>query len=105
MVMNKIGGEFTELDETLLSSMAGSIALALENATVYEKLKKSRDDLEMIYRSSMALATTMDLDHLLEVLVNELISALDIELAGVLLYDEIQGDLFWREVQDDLDSI
>lgn len=101
MAMNKIGGDFTELDEALLSSMAGSIALALENATVYQKLKKSRDDLEMLYRSSMALATTMDLDHLLEVLMRELRSALDAEVAGVLLHDERRGDLYWREAQDD----
>jgi GAF domain-containing protein len=101
MAMNKIGGDFTELDETLLSSMAGSIALALENATMYQKLKKSRDDLEMLYRSSMALATTMDLDHLLEVLMSELRSALDTEVAGVLLYDDRRGDLYWREAQDD----
>ncbi|MEW6136834.1 MAG: GAF domain-containing sensor histidine kinase [Thermodesulfobacteriota bacterium] len=101
MAMNKIGGDFTESDEKLLSSMAGSIALALENATMYQKVKKSRDDLEMLYRSSMALATTMDLDHLLEVLMNELRTALDTEVAGVLLYDERKGDLYWREAQDD----
>ena len=101
MAMNKIGGDFTEPDEELLGAMANNIALAIENATVYEKLKKSRDDLEMIYRSSMALATTMDLDHLLEVVIGELRSAMDVEAAGVLLYDERQGDLYWREVQDD----
>jgi len=101
MVMNKIGGDFSEQDEALAMSMAGSIALAIENAQVYEKLKKSRDDLEMIYRSSMALATTMDLDHLLSVVVSELRSAMDTEAAGVLLYDDVQGDLYWREAQDD----
>jgi K+-sensing histidine kinase KdpD len=101
MVMNKIGGDFTEQDEALASSMAGSIALAIENATVYKKLQKSRDDLEMIYRSSMALTTTLDLDHLLSVVVGELRTALDTEAAGLLLYDERQGDLYWREVQDD----
>jgi K+-sensing histidine kinase KdpD len=101
MAMNKIGGDFTESDEALLGAMANNIALALENATVYENLKKSRDDLEMIYRSSMALATTMDLDHLLEVVIGELRSRMDAEAAGVLLYDERQGDLYWREVQDD----
>ncbi|HMK33453.1 MAG TPA: GAF domain-containing protein [Desulfomonilaceae bacterium] len=101
MVMNKIGGDFTDQDEALLNSMAGSIALAIDNATVYEKLKKSRDDLEMIYRSSMALATTMDLDHLLSVVITELRTALDTEAAGVILYDETRGDLYWREVQDD----
>lgn len=101
MAMNKIGGDFTEQDEALLSSMAGSVALAVENATVYQKLKKSRDDLEMIYRSTMALATTMDLDHLLEVVVNELRTALETEASGVLLYDERQDDLYWREIQDE----
>ena len=101
MAMNKIGGDFTEQDEALLSSMGGSVALAVENATVYKNLKKSRDDLEMIYRSTMALATTMDLDHLLEVVVNELRTAMETEAAGVLLYDERQDDLFWREIQDE----
>jgi GAF domain-containing protein len=101
MVMNKIGGDFTDQDEALLSSMAGSIALAIDNATVYKRLKKSRDDLEMIYRSSMALATTMDLDHLLSVVIRELRTALDTEMGGILLYDDGRGDLYWREVQDD----
>lgn len=101
MVMNKSGGDFSEADERLLTSMASSIALAIDNATVYEKLKESRDHLEMIYRSSMALAGTMDLDHLLRVVLDELKTALDTETAGVLLYDEVQGDLYWRAVVDD----
>ncbi len=101
MVMNKIGGDFTEQDEVLASSMAGSIALAIENATVYKKLQKSRDDLEMLYRSSLALTTTLDLDHLLSVVVTELRTALGTEAAGLLSYDESRGDLYWREVQDD----
>ena len=101
MAMNKIGGDFSEQDEALATSMAGSIALAIENATVYKRLKKSRDDLEMIYRSSMALGSTLDLDHLLHVVLGELRTALDTEAAGVLLYDEHQQDLFWRAVEDE----
>ncbi len=101
MAINKFGGDFTERDEALLEAMAGGIALAIENATVYEKLNKSRDELEMIYRSSMALATTMDLDQLLEVVIGELRRAMDCEAAGVMLYDERRQDLYWREVQDD----
>jgi GAF domain-containing protein len=101
MTMNKIGGDFSEQDEALLTSMAGSIALAIDNATVYEKLKKSRDDLEMLYRSSMALGSTLDLDHLLQVVLEEMRSAMDTEAAGILLFDEPQGDLYWRSVQDD----
>jgi len=101
MAMNKIGGDFTDQDEALLSSMAGTIALAIDNATVYKKLKKSKDDLEMFYRSSMALGSTMDLDHLLSVVVTELRTTMESEAAGVLLHDERRGDLYWREVQDE----
>ncbi len=101
MVMNKIGGDFTQQDEALASSMAGTIALAIDNATVYKTLKKSKEDLEMIYRTTMALATTMDLDHLLSVVMEELRSALNTQAAGLLLYDEIHGDLYWRAVQDE----
>jgi GAF domain-containing protein len=105
MAMNKIGGDFSEQDEVLANSMAGSIALAIENATVYEKLKNSRDDLEMLYQASMALATTLDLDHLLEVVIGQLNDAMETEAAGVLLYDERQDELYWREVQDEQDVL
>lgn len=101
ITMNKIGGDFREQDETLLSSMAAIIALGIDNASMYEKLKKSRDELEMLYRSSMALATTMDLDHLLDVVLSELNRAMDTEVTGVLLRDERRGDLYWRAVQDE----
>jgi GAF domain-containing protein len=100
MAMNKIGGDFTEQDEALLSSIASSVALAVDNATFYKKLKQSRDALEILYRSSMALATTMDLDHLLEVIISDLRSAMETEAGGVLLFDESGNDLYWREVQD-----
>jgi signal transduction histidine kinase len=49
----------------------------------------------------MALATTMDLDHLLTVVISELNRAMETEAAGVLLYDDRRGDLYWREVQDE----
>ncbi len=98
---NKIGGDFSEQDEQLLMSMAPMIALAVENATVYEQLKKTNESLEMLYRASMALASTMDLDHLLEYVISELNRAMDTEAAGVLLYDRERGDLYWREVQDE----
>ncbi len=101
MTMNKIGGDFNELDERLITSMAGSIAMAIENATVYEKLKKSRDDLEMLYQSTMALAKTMDLDHLLEVVLAEFNSAMDTEAAGVLLYDQQMNNLYWKAALDE----
>ncbi len=101
MIMNKIGGDFSELDEALATSMAVSIALAIDNTTMYEKLRKSRDDLEMLYRASMAIASTLDLDHLLEVVVRELIGAMETEAAGILLYDERTENLYWKEVQDE----
>ncbi|MFC1834846.1 GAF domain-containing protein [Thermodesulfobacteriota bacterium] len=100
MVMNKIGGDFSEQDEALGVSMASIIALAIENATVYQKLRKSRDDLDMLYKSSLALATTMDLDHLLEFVLDELNGTMQTEVSGVLLYDEANSDLYWRVVQD-----
>ena len=49
----------------------------------------------------MAIATTLDLDHLLQVVVRELRGAMETEAAGILLYDERHGDLYWKEVQDE----
>jgi signal transduction histidine kinase len=72
-----------------------------ENGSLFEKLRKSRDSLEMIYRASKALNNSMDLDHLLEVVIADLVRVMQVEATGVLLYDERAKDFYWREVQDD----
>lgn len=54
----------------------------------------------LLFNASKALASTTDLDHLLDVIVSEVHKVLDCEGAGVLLHDEERDDFYWRSVQD-----
>ncbi len=50
VVMNKREGQFTEEDVQVLSSLAGVVALALENATFFDELMNSYRELEDLNR-------------------------------------------------------
>ena len=67
-------------------------ALELEHHELFE--------LSVLCNISEALASTIDLDELLVIIINEVNKALLTEGAGVLLYDENRGDLYMRQVRD-----
>ncbi|MEJ2715554.1 MAG: GAF domain-containing protein, partial [Deltaproteobacteria bacterium] len=56
--------------------------------------------LNLLFNASKALASTTDLDQLLDVIVTEVRNVIDCEGAGLALYDEARDDLYWRTVQD-----
>jgi signal transduction histidine kinase len=56
--------------------------------------------MDLLLNAAKALASTTDIDHLLQVIVGEVQNVIDCEGAGVLLYDEEKDDFYWRIVQD-----
>ena len=54
----------------------------------------------LLFKAAHALASTMDLDQLLNVIVSEVQRVLDCEGAGVLLYDSERDEFVWRKVLD-----
>jgi signal transduction histidine kinase len=48
--LNKIDGLFTESDVSVMVALSGSVALALENATVFENLLTSHEELDRLNR-------------------------------------------------------
>lgn len=56
--------------------------------------------LDMVLRSSTCLTQTMDVDHFLEVVTVELVKSMEVEAAGILLYDDRVKDFYWRESLD-----
>ncbi len=61
-----------------------------------------RDPAKMVllFNAAKALASTRELDQLLNVIVSEVQGVLQCEGAGVLLYDPERDDFYWRSVQD-----
>ncbi len=56
--------------------------------------------MDLLLNAAKALASTTDIDHLLQVIVGEVQTVIDCEGAGVLLYDEEKDDFYWKIVQD-----
>ena len=65
-----------------------------------EKLDEQVFNLSILCNVSTTIASAVDLNKLLAIVIDEVNKALLTEAAGVLLYDEHRGDLYWREVQD-----
>ncbi len=54
----------------------------------------------LLFNASKALASTTDLDQLLQVIVGEVKDVIGCDGAGVVLYDEERDDFYWRSVED-----
>ncbi len=54
----------------------------------------------LLFNASKALASTTNLDQLLDIIVAEVQTIIECDGAGVLLYDEEKDDFYWRTVSD-----
>ena len=62
--------------------------------------KLAPDRMDLLLNASKALASTTELDQLLQIIVGEVQNVIDCEAAGVLLYDAEKDDFYWKIVQD-----
>jgi GAF domain-containing protein len=92
---NKKGGVFDQGDVELLSMVAGTVALSVENARFSEELKKALRSNEAMLKISLALPRHPDLENLLEFISEEANRLLDSEGAVVILQDEEKKELFF----------
>jgi signal transduction histidine kinase len=79
------GEDFTEEDEELVTLLAGQAAVALENARLYEAATSWSHQLESLNEVGNALATEIDVDRLLDLVVRRLRELLDARIVTVLL--------------------
>src|SRR3990167_5253151 len=76
-IANKVSApKFSSSDLMFLSTFAGQAAIAIENANLYEKAKqlaeenlKKATELSILHEISSTLATTLDLDRLLHIIL------------------------------------
>jgi GAF domain-containing protein len=92
--INKKAGAFEQSDVEMLSLIAGTVALSIENARFAEDLKKALRSTEALLRISVALPMHPELEDRLEYVNNEIRRLLDTEGALVILLDEEKEELF-----------
>jgi GAF domain-containing protein/CheY-like chemotaxis protein/HPt (histidine-containing phosphotransfer) domain-containing protein len=78
---------FTEADVRLLTTIAGSLSVALENARLFEETRQRAAELAIVNNVGQALAEQLDLDALIEALGDQLREVFAADLVYVALHD------------------
>lgn len=99
--INKKHGDFEEADLELLSTVAGTVALSIENARFSEEIKKALRNNEALLRISTTLPEYPDLEGLLDFVSGEVKRLLATEGALVILRNEEKDELFFLGVAYD----
>jgi len=78
-VANKVTGDFDDEDLETLESLAGAVAITLENARLFDQMRRRMTELSTLLDSSAAVSSTLELDAILELVARQLILALNVE--------------------------
>jgi PAS domain S-box-containing protein len=86
-VINKQSGGFDHVDVELLESIAGTAAVAIENARLFEQTRRRLNDLGTLLDASAAVSSTLDFGSVLELIARRLLDALDVERCEITAWD------------------
>ncbi len=79
---------FREDDLAFFTAIAGELAIALENARLYQREQRRREEAESLYRAAQAMTTTLDLQEVLERILSEVQNVVPYDSASVQLLRE-----------------
>jgi sigma-B regulation protein RsbU (phosphoserine phosphatase) len=88
---------FTPAARTALQVLAGHLAVAIENATLYRETRWYTGLLATLYEIGKETASILDLDELLQRLAEIVKRVIDYEMFGILLLDEERDELVLRK--------
>jgi sigma-B regulation protein RsbU (phosphoserine phosphatase) len=83
-------GYFTDEPVRLLSLLASQIAIAIENAKLYESERRNRELLELLYDISIEMGSTLDIDELVHKIAAAVKRTIDYQIFSIFLLDEAQ---------------
>jgi sigma-B regulation protein RsbU (phosphoserine phosphatase) len=86
-------GQFTEIDEMILKQFGAHVAVALENARLFEQERDYTGTLETLSDIAREFGSILNLDELLTRLANLTRRVIDYRTFGILLVDEATQEL------------
>ncbi len=90
-------GFFSENDLALLTAIADQAAIAIDNARLFEASRKQAEVMAALVETARAVASTLDLDEVLRLLLTRIISLLGVEAASIAL---VQDDMLEFKVAE-----
>lgn len=86
---------FDRLDVEAMERVADQLAVAVENARLYQATRQRANELDVVREVGLRFAGTLNLDGVLSILLDELQELLDV-MASVWLVDQPNGQLICR---------
>ena len=84
-------GYFREDQVKLLNLLASQIAIAIENARVYESERRNSELLALLYDISLEMGSTLEIDELVHKIAAAVKQKIDYHTFSIFLLDEKQG--------------
>ena len=88
--------QFTQAEETFFGTVAAYTAAILERHALYARLESRARQLATLNEIGQLLASSLDLDEVLDLVVRNAADLLESEAGSLLLVDENSGDLVFR---------
>ena len=79
---------FTEEDQKLILSLSNEIVMVIENAMLFNEIERKVTELDNLLKATEAIASTLQLDPLLDTIMELGMKVMDAEGCSVLLIDE-----------------
>ncbi|MEW6683703.1 MAG: GAF domain-containing protein [Nitrospirota bacterium] len=98
-VINKQGGGFGPDDELLFRAFAYQTTIALENFSLYRKMRASHEKMAILLDVATSVAQTLDLDVLVAKIIHKVSDLLDAERSTLFLVDP-ETDELWSKVAE-----
>jgi len=90
---SRSAGRFGENEVILVRTVADQIGVAITNSRLYEETRRRVDELALLNEVGRALTSTLDLNEVLSVIMEEAVGVLQGEAGSVLLLDELRDEL------------
>ncbi|MCK5075533.1 MAG: GAF domain-containing sensor histidine kinase, partial [Calditrichia bacterium] len=91
---------FSETDEELLLSFGGSIASSINNAILFHQLEEKYREVELMYSTEHLIASNYNIDSLIEELLSQFFSYLNVKAGGVIFKESGNYRSFWKKTID-----
>jgi PAS domain S-box-containing protein len=79
----------------LLTTFANHAAATIQNARLFEQARRRAEELETLRQVTLQITTQLDLDHLLQGLIENVVRLLGVEAGGMYLHDPERDVLRW----------
>ncbi|MEA3308743.1 MAG: GAF domain-containing protein [Chloroflexota bacterium] len=93
---NDEAAAFSEEDEDFFTTVASHLAAGIERRRLHDRLETRAHQLKALNEIGKLLASSLNLDEVLDLVVRNAAELLDAEAGSLLLVDEENGDLVFR---------